>query len=88
MLGSEKERWVALANCRGSDPEIFYPPRFAGRNANVAAKAICAECLVVEECLEYGLVIGDKFGIYGGKTERERRAIRRERTITRDPYPA
>ena len=43
------------------------------------AKAICKKCPVIEECLEFAVERKERFGIWGGKSERERRAIRRER---------
>lgn len=43
------------------------------------AKAICAKCPVQPDCLGYALEYAEQFGIWGGKTERERRAIRRLR---------
>lgn len=43
------------------------------------AKAICARCPVCETCLDYAIVTAEQFGIWGGKTERERRAIRKQR---------
>jgi hypothetical protein len=60
------------------DAELFHPNR--GEDT-AAAKAVCAECLVRVECLEYALANAEKFGIWGGTSERERRAMRRERNI-------
>ena len=45
------------------------------------AKGICRECIVREECLEFAITTGEKFGIWGGMSERERRRVRRERQI-------
>lgn len=47
------------------------------------AKAVCAGCAVREQCLEFALTNGEKFGIWGGLSERERRRIRRERARDR-----
>ena len=47
------------------------------------AKAFCAGCVVREDCLEYALRNGEKFGIWGGMSERERRRIRRQRALAR-----
>ena len=55
---------------------IFFPER---GSSTVIAKKICSECKVKEECLEYAVERKERFGIWGGKSERERRAIRRER---------
>ncbi|MCC7078652.1 MAG: WhiB family transcriptional regulator [Acidimicrobiia bacterium] len=69
--------WRRLARCRDRDPDVFFP----GRGMSTApAKAICASCPVRAECLEYALENREKYGIWGGKSERERRQLRRLRT--------
>ena len=68
--------WIEKANCASYDPDIFFPER-GGRKTLLLAKAICAQCLVQEECLEYGLM--EKDGVYGGTSGKERRIIRRQR---------
>jgi WhiB family redox-sensing transcriptional regulator len=68
--------WQARGACRGCNPEIFFPER--GESTR-EAKAICRGCGVREECLEYALAAVEKFGIWGGLSERERRRIRRQR---------
>ena len=72
--------WARRAACRGIDPGLFYPAR--GESTR-EAKDVCAGCLVRGECLDYALAAGEKFGIWGGKSERERRRIRRQRTAVR-----
>ena len=47
------------------------------------AKEVCRGCVVREDCLEYALVQGEKFGIWGGMSERERRRLRRQRALAR-----
>lgn len=70
--------WFDDAACRDTDPEVFFPTR--GEMVDVAAaKAICRECRVRAQCLEMALVDNEKFGIWGGMSERQRRAIRRQR---------
>lgn len=71
--------WQDFANCRGADPDLFFPERGASTRQ---AKSICRECSVMEECLEFAIVSSEKFGIWGAMSERERRKIRRERQIT------
>ena len=66
--------WHARANCLGVATRLFFPER--GESTN-EAKAVCAGCAVREECLEAGL--GEKSGIWGGLSERERKRIRSER---------
>ncbi len=68
--------WQKKANCRGVNPNLFYPERGVSTSE---AKAVCAGCQVKEECLEFAVQRGEKFGIWGGMSERERRKIRRAR---------
>lgn len=68
--------FMDLGSCRGSDPDVFFPDR--GESLE-PAKAICAECIVRDECLEYALDNRERFGIWGGTSERERRRLRRAR---------
>lgn len=69
--------WRARGNCRGIDPEIFYPD---DDDATAdAAKAICGGCSVRQACLEFALTQREKHGVWGGLTERERRRILRQR---------
>jgi WhiB family redox-sensing transcriptional regulator len=68
--------WRQRAACRGVDPDIFYP---VSDEEAEAAKAICAQCLVREACLEYALANRERDGVWGGATERERRRIVRQR---------
>lgn len=76
----EKPGWWELSNCLGVDPDLFFPERGASTRE---AKEVCRGCVVREDCLEYALVNGEKFGIWGGMSERERRRIRRERALRR-----
>jgi WhiB family redox-sensing transcriptional regulator len=75
-----EESWQNYANCLGVDPDLFFPERGASTKE---AKAVCRACVVREECLEYALVNGEKFGIWGGLSERERRRLRRARALAR-----
>lgn len=67
---------------------IFFPTQ---GESTKRAKAICADCSVVDECLEYALTTPERYGIWGGTSERERRIMRRERGVTvggpRRPIP-
>lgn len=68
--------WVEDALCAQTDPDAFYPEK-GGSTRH--AKAICATCPVVAECLDYALTAGERHGIWGGKSERERRSLARQR---------
>jgi WhiB family transcriptional regulator, redox-sensing transcriptional regulator len=72
--------WQRYANCLGVDPDLFFPERGASTRE---AKEVCRGCVVRESCLEYALSNGEKFGIWGGMSERERRRIRRQRALAR-----
>ena len=75
-----QDPWKQSANCLGVDPDLFFPERGASTRE---AKRVCSACVVREECLEYALANGEKFGIWGGMSERERRRVRRERALAR-----
>lgn len=72
--------WISRARCRGLGPERFYPD-----SDDEAAEALelCAECSVRDACLRYVLDAKEDFGVWGGKTEGERRALRRRRARMR-----
>jgi WhiB family transcriptional regulator, redox-sensing transcriptional regulator len=72
--------WQNRANCLGVDPELFFPERGASTRE---AKEVCRGCEVRGDCLEYALANGEKFGIWGGLSERERRKVRRSRALAR-----
>ena len=74
------QRWQERANCLGVDPDLFFPERGASTRE---AKGVCRGCEVKDECLEYALAHGEKFGIWGGLSERERRRVRRARALER-----
>lgn len=78
--GTSGLAWQDLANCLGVDPDLFFPERGASTRE---AKEVCKGCPVREDCLEYALMNGEKFGIWGGLSERERRRIRRQRALAR-----
>jgi len=68
--------WQHWAACKSSDPELFFTER---GQPTTPAKRICGGCLVREDCLEYAMTIPERFGIWGGLSERERRRLRRQR---------
>ncbi|MFN8021828.1 MAG: WhiB family transcriptional regulator [Acidimicrobiales bacterium] len=73
-----EKNWQDEANCLGVDPDLFFPERGASTRE---AKEVCRGCVVRLECLEYALTNGEKFGIWGGLSERERRRLRRQRAL-------
>lgn len=71
-----KEPWMVDAMCAQTDPDSFFPEK-GGSTAE--AKRVCLGCPVRQTCLEWALQRNERFGIYGGKSERERRKIAKER---------
>jgi WhiB family redox-sensing transcriptional regulator len=73
--------WVHRARCKDEDPELFFPVGTTGPAAAQieAAKAVCMQCEVRAECLEWALATGQDAGVWGGMSEEERRAMRRAR---------
>ena len=67
--------WTTRAACKGTDPDEL----FVQGAAQNRAKLICRGCLVRTECLADALDNGIEFGVWGGMTERERRALLRRR---------
>ena len=73
--------WQQYGSCRHVDADLFFPPfevePTGDRHAREAqAKAICAECPVRLECLEWALSVAEPHGVWGGYTESERRDLR------------
>ena len=70
----EPEDWQERALCAETDPESFFPEKGGSTRE---AKRICSGCEVRQECLEYALAHDERFGIWGGLSERERRKLKR-----------
>lgn len=71
--------WWDRAACRGHDTELWYPAKWSGPElAEVQyAVSICHRCPVRNDCLRYALDTGQGYGIWGGMSERARRALKR-----------
>jgi WhiB family redox-sensing transcriptional regulator len=86
-LTMDNDVWVLEANCRGCTHLFFSPDdsesRAERRQREQQAKSVCQECAVRVECLEEAFNADERFGIWGGLTERERRAARRARPVSR-----
>lgn len=67
--------WQTDALCAQTDPEAFFPEK-GGSTRD--AKKVCSACTVRSECLEYALANDERFGIWGGLSERERRRLRKK----------
>ncbi|WP_199729801.1 WhiB family transcriptional regulator [Tessaracoccus sp. OH4464_COT-324] len=66
--------WQTEALCAQTDPEAFFPEKGGSTRE---AKRVCQSCTVRAECLEYALANDERFGIWGGMSERERRKLKR-----------
>ena len=66
--------WQEQALCAQTDPEAFFPEKGGSTRE---AKRICVGCDVKGDCLEYALEQDERFGIWGGLSERERRRLKR-----------
>jgi WhiB family redox-sensing transcriptional regulator len=64
--------WMAEGLCAQVDPELFFPERGGSTRE---AKRVCRACPVQPECLAYALAHGERFGIWGATSERERRRL-------------
>lgn len=68
--------WRNQAACRGMDADLFYPDR---GESLAEARAVCRRCPVQAECLGTAVAQGERFGVWGGSSERQRRDLRRQR---------
>lgn len=67
--------WRDRAACRGVDPGVFFP---ADGGSVDRAKRVCAGCPVRPECLEFAVVGGESFGVWGGRSSVELAVWRKE----------
>ena len=70
----EESDWTDQARCRGLDPDQFF---VRGASQSRKAVKVCQRCTVRSECLDYAVENQIDFGVWGGLTERQRRALRR-----------
>ncbi|MGH9044395.1 MAG: WhiB family transcriptional regulator [Acidimicrobiales bacterium] len=74
------ESWQSGAACRGPQSKVFFPPPRPERKEEKLAresraKAICAQCRVCPDCLDYAIRIRETHGIWGGLNEVERKQM-------------
>ena len=75
LAGDETSDWRDYALCAQTDPEAFFPEKGGSTRE---AKKTCRGCFVREQCLTYALEHDERFGVWGGLSERERRRMKRE----------
>ena len=78
-MGVTVNQWAAKGACRSSDPDAL----FVQGAAQNRVKAVCFGCPVRTECLADALDNRTEFGVWGGMTERERRALLKRRPNVR-----
>jgi WhiB family redox-sensing transcriptional regulator len=66
--------WQERSLCAQTDPEAFFPEKGGSTRE---AKKVCVGCEVRQQCLEYALANDERFGIWGGLSERERRKLKK-----------
>ncbi len=74
--GLHGEPWMDGASCASVDPELFFPEK---GGTTTPAKKVCRACDVKAPCLRFALDNGERFGIWGGTSERERRRMETRR---------
>ena len=69
----DERPWAAYGACRGADPGLFFAATDGGDTRT--AQRICAGCPVRDDCLDWALMAGVSYGVWGGTTEQERRRL-------------
>lgn len=72
---SPPDFWQDRAGCFGVDPDIFFP---VSEDEAGPALAFCRACAIREECLAWALKNGERYGVWGGLTEQQRRRLQRQ----------
>ena len=77
--------WQVEGACRGLSADLFFNPDFergkAKRMREAGAKAVCATCPVMAQCLDWAMTVAEPYGIWGGTTPEERRDLRNDRAM-------
>jgi WhiB family transcriptional regulator, redox-sensing transcriptional regulator len=73
-------QWLNQARCLNEDPELFFPVGNTGPAVDQIeqAKAVCRECNVTSQCLEYAIKENQDTGVWGGLSEDERKSLKRK----------
>lgn len=72
----DERPWAVFASCKTEQSMTFFPQN---REEEAVALAICGICPVQEDCLDHAMETNERFGVWGGTTERQRRKLRRFR---------
>ena len=83
----EKLEWQEAGECRKLDNIIFFgeegESELEKQSREAHAKSICGRCAVKEPCLEFAMETNQKYGIWGGLTDKERASLKRRRARAR-----
>lgn len=77
--------WQTDAACLDTDPSGFFPERETKRTTE-AAKMVCNDCVVINDCLRYAVTTFQDYGVWGGLSTTERRKYRRRYSTIQDNY--
>ena len=68
----EERPWAVYSSCREAEPEVFFASTRADERAAIA---VCNTCAVADQCIEFAIETRERFGVWGGTNERERRRM-------------
>lgn len=85
---TEFEDWREQAACRDYPNTLFFgddqgESEIERQAREARAKAVCQRCPVIEPCLEFAMETNQKYGIWGGLTDKERASLKRRRARAR-----
>jgi transcription factor WhiB/A2L zinc ribbon protein len=84
LWGSAESGWQSLAECSGTNPEVFFPVTESPATLEVVQERYCSRCPVQTNCLNFALINGDS-GYWGGTDSAQRRAMSRTRRRAKCP---
>jgi WhiB family transcriptional regulator, redox-sensing transcriptional regulator len=80
LMLTQEDDWRDFAACRDTDPDLFFPVGTTGPAIEQidSAKQVCNQCEAQVACLEFALASNQDSGVWGGTSEEERRALRKQ----------
>lgn len=82
---NQNDNWMDKANCK-NNVDIMFPEDYAHKQTIRLAKALCSQCIVVNQCGEYALKSGEVHGIWGGMTPAERKRTKKQENYNQAVY--
>ncbi len=71
----QERPWAVFASCKESDSNLFFP---STKDEERSALGVCEVCPVIDDCLDHALEVRERFGVWGGTTEKQRKRLFRE----------